>query len=201
MNNGDARENRPHAPDTSDDAADIAREAQEPDPVSVLEAEKIDLKDRLMRALAETENLRRRGERETKDAKAYAVTGFARDMLTVVDNIRRALESAKGADGADSPSVKALVEGVELTERDLLAALARHGVKLLQPEGQKFDPNFHQAMFEVPNDQVPNGTVVNVVQDGYAIGDRVLRPAMVGVSRGGPKPAAAPEQSGEPSAP
>lgn len=201
MNNGDARDKTPNGTDANDEAAEVVREDQAPetDPISVLEAEKADLKDRLMRALAETENLRRRGEREAKDAKAYAVTGFARDMLNVADNMRRALDSAKAAEGADAPGVKALIEGVELTERDLLATLGRHGVKLLEPEGQKFDPNFHQAMFEVPNDQVANGTVVQVVQNGYAIGDRVLRPAMVGVARGGPKPAPTQEQADEPS--
>lgn len=200
MNNGDARDKSPNGTDANDEAAEVLREDQAPeaDPVAALEAEKVDLKDRLMRALAETENLRRRGEREAKDAKAYAIAGFARDMLNVADNIRRALDSAKAAEGADAPGVKALIEGVELTERDLLATLARHGVKLLEPEGQKFDPNFHQAMFEVPNDKVPSGTVVQVVQNGYAIGDRVLRPAMVGVARGGPKPAPAQEQPGEP---
>ncbi|TDR94303.1 nucleotide exchange factor GrpE [Enterovirga rhinocerotis] len=163
--------------------------AAEPDAFALLEAEKNDLKDRLMRALADAENLRRRSEREVADARTYAVTSFARDMLTVADNIRRGLESAKQA--GETEATKPLIEGVELTERDLLATLARHGIKQLAPEGQKFDPNFHQAMFEVPNDQVPSGTVVQVVQTGYAIGERVLRPALVGVAKGGPKPAPA----------
>lgn len=186
--NGDARDASPNATEQDHDpAAHPPAEAAHGDPIAVLEAEKIDLKDRLMRALAETENLRRRAEREAKDAKAYAITGFARDMLNVADNIHRAIESAREADGADSPAVKALIEGVELTERDLLATLGRHGVKLLTPEGQKFDPHFHQAMFEVPTDEVPSGTVVQVLQNGYAIGDRVLRPAMVGVAKGAPR--------------
>lgn len=155
-----------------------------------LEAERADLRDRLMRALADAENLRRRSEREAADARTYAVTNFARDMLTVADNIRRALESA-GEAGQDGP-LKTLVEGIELTERDLLKTLARHGVKKLEPEGAKFDPNMHQAMFEVPSEEVPSGTVVQVVQTGYAIGDRVLRPALVGVAKGGPKQPASP---------
>ncbi len=170
--------------------------ATEPDTLAQLEAEKIELKDRLMRSLAEMENLRRRSERDAADARTYAVTNFARDMLTVADNIGRALDSAKKA--GESEAIKPLIEGVELTERDLISILARHGVKQLSPEGQKFDPHFHQAMFEVPNDKVPNGTVVQVMQTGYSIGDRVLRPALVGVAKGGPKAAApAPETPSE----
>ena len=171
-------------PDGSE--APAGTEAQ-PDPIVQLEAEKADLKDRLMRALAETENLRRRGEREAADARTYAVTGFARDMLTVADNLRRALDSAPADRSSIDEAAKALIEGIELTERDLLKTLERHGVKRLEPEGAKFDPNMHQAMFEVPNDDVPNGTVVQVVQTGYAIGERVLRPALVGIAKGGPK--------------
>ena len=155
------------------------------DPVALLEAEKTDLKDKLLRTLADMENMRRRNEREAADARAYAVTAFARDMLTVADNMRRALDSvqAEAREEAQGP-FRALIEGIELTERDLLKTLERHGVKQLDPQGQKFDPNLHQAMFEVPNPDVPNGTVVQVVQTGYTIGDRVLRPAKVGVSRG-----------------
>ncbi len=138
------------------------------------------------------DNLRRRTERDVKDAKSYSVAGFARDMLAVSDNLRRALEavSSEARDGADA-GLKTLIEGVELTERSMLSALERHGVKKIEPEGQKFDPNFHQAMFEIPNPDVPNNTVVQVVQAGFTIGERVLRPAMVGVAKGGPKAAAA----------
>ncbi|MBD8905545.1 nucleotide exchange factor GrpE [Methylorubrum zatmanii] len=154
-------------------------------------AERDEFKDRLLRTLAEMENLRRRTEREVADARTYAVTSFARDMLNAADNIRRALESVPedaraGAEGA----FKGLIEGIELTERDLAKTLERHGVKVVDPNGQRFDPNRHQAMFEVPNTEVPNGTVVQVVQTGYIIGDRTLRPALVGVSKGGPKPEA-----------
>jgi len=165
--------------------------ASQADPVAVLEAEKADLKDKLLRLMADMENLRRRTEREMADARTYAVANFARDMLNVADNVRRAIESVPdearaGAEGA----FKGLIEGIDLTERDLLKTLERHGVKKLDPQGQKFDPNVHQAMFEVPNPDVPTGTVVQVVQSGYVIGDRVLRPALVGVAKGGPKAAA-----------
>ncbi len=158
-----------------------------PDAVAQLEAEKSDLKEKLLRTLADMENLRRRTEREVADARTYAVTNFARDILSVADNTRRALESVPADAGQDEGALKSLIEGIELTERDLLKILERHKVKRLDPQGQKFDPNLHQAMFEVPNPDVPNGTVVQVVQTGYVIGDRVLRPALVGVAKGGPK--------------
>lgn len=147
-----------------------------------------ELKDRALRVAAEMENLRRRTARDVHDARSYAIANFARDMLSVSDNLGRALEAIPAeVREAGEPGFKALIEGVELTERAMLAALERHGVKKLQPEGEKFDPNFHQAMFEVPNPAVPANTVVQVVQPGYSIGDRVLRPAMVGVAKGGPK--------------
>jgi molecular chaperone GrpE len=141
------------------------------------------------------ENLRRRTARDVQDARAYAVANFARDMLSVSDNLRRALDAipAEAKAGGDA-GFKALIEGVDLTERAMLSALERHGVKKLAPEGEKFDPNFHQAMFEVPNPEVPAGTVVQVVQPGYSIGERVLRPAMVGVAKA---PAAAPGNGGK----
>ena len=217
-----------------------------PDALAALEAEKADLKDKLLRTLADMENMRRRTAREVADARAYGIANFARDVLTVADNFQRALdalpaEDREGAEGAvksfvegielterevadaraygianfardmltvadnfqraidnvpaearegAEPAFKALIEGIELTERDMLKALERHGVKRLDPQGQKFDPNFHQAMFEVPDATVPTGTVVQVVQTGYAIGERVLRPALVGVAKGGPKAAA-----------
>ncbi|RUX43941.1 nucleotide exchange factor GrpE, partial [Mesorhizobium sp. M4A.F.Ca.ET.050.02.1.1] len=151
-----------------------------------------ELKDRALRVAAEMENLRRRTVRDVHDARAYAVANFARDMLSVSDNLRRALDAIPAeAKASGDAGFKALIEGVDLTERAMLAALERHGVKKLAPEGEKFDPNFHQAMFEVPNPDVPSGTVVQVVQPGYSIGDRVLRPAMVGVAKGGPKAAVA----------
>ena len=178
-------------------AAGTARPgAGEPDAGAVIEAlnaENSQLKDRVLRTLAEMENLRRRTEREVADAKTYGVTSFARDMLTVVDNLARALEHfPPEARASADPSIRSMVEGVELTARDLETVLARHGVKKLDPKGQKFDPNFHQAIFEAPDETVPASTVSQVVQSGWTIGDRVLRPAMVGVSKGGPR--AAPTQ-------
>jgi molecular chaperone GrpE len=141
--------------------------------------------------MADMENLRRRTEKEVADAKQYGVANFAREMLSVVDNLRRAVTSVPAEDAKNaSGALKALVEGVDLTERDFLSRLARFGVKPLDPEGKKFDPNMHEALFEIPNENVPTGTVLQVVETGYSIGDRVLRPAKVGVSRGGPKLAA-----------
>jgi molecular chaperone GrpE len=167
--------------------------AGEPDPFVVLEnlqLENAALKDKVLRALAEMENQRRRTEREVADAKIYGVTSFALDMLTFADNLRRAVESlAPHAREQAGAALKTLIEGVELTERDFLSRLGKYGVKKLDPLGAKFDPNFHEALFEVLDETAPTATVVQVVEDGYAIGDRVLRPAKVGVSRGGPKPA------------
>ena len=156
-----------------------------------LMAENEELKDRALRVAAEMENLRRRTARDVQDARAYAVSNFARDMLSVSDNLQRALDAIPAEAKAENPGLKALAEGVEMTERAMLSALERHGVKKLVPEGEKFDPNFHQAMFEIPNPDVPASTVLQVVQPGYSIGERVLRPAMVGVSTGGPKHAPA----------
>ena len=159
-----------------------------PSEVEALQTENASLKDRLLRTLAEMENLRRRTEREVADAKIYGVTSFARDMLSVADNLRRGLDSlpAEARESADA-AAKSLVEGVEVTERDFLSRLTRHGVKKLEPQGERFDPNLHEALFEVPDESVPAGTVVQVVESGYTIGDRVLRPAKVGVSKGGPR--------------
>jgi molecular chaperone GrpE len=180
------------APEEAEAAAQFAPEAEAApvDPVVALEAEKAELKDKLLRALAEMENLRRRTEKDLADARAYGVTRFARDMLDVADNLRRALDSMpEGAREAAEGGFKGLIEGVDLTERDLLKKMETHNVRKITPEGQKFDPNLHQAMFEVPDETKPNGTIITVVQAGYVIGDRVLRPAMVGISKGGPKAA------------
>ncbi|NWJ24640.1 nucleotide exchange factor GrpE [Rhizobium sp. RM] len=167
---------------------DITAKAAEPDPIEVLKAENSDLRDKFLRLAAEMDNLRRRTEREVKDAKLYSVAGFARDMLAVSDNLRRALEAIPDHLKTDAEAgISGLIEGVDMTERSMLSALERHGVKRIDAEGEKFDPNFHQAMFEIPNTTVPNNTVLQVVQAGYTIGDRVLRPAMVGVAKGGPK--------------
>ena len=173
-----------------DAAGQEAAEAQpaEPDPVEALKAENSDLRDRFLRMAAEMENLRRRTERDVKDAKSYSVAAFARDMLAVSDDLRRALDAVPAdVRSTAAQSLASLLEGVELTERSMLSALERHGIKKIEAEGAKFDPHFHQAMYEIPNAEVTNNTVLQVVQAGFTIGDRVLRPAMVGVSKGGPK--------------
>jgi molecular chaperone GrpE len=174
--------------------------AAEAERIQTLERENADLKDRLLRALAEMENLRRRTERELQDQRAYAITKFAADMIGTADNLRRALEALPkpaeaAAEPAPDPGLKALVDGMELTERELLKALEKHGVRKRIPKGERFDPHRDQAMFEIPDETQPSGTVVEVVQAGYMIGERVLRPAMVGVSKGGP--ARAPEPQSE----
>jgi len=181
-----------------------AADAAQADPFAVVEklnAENGELKDRLLRSLAEMENLRRRTEREVADARAYGVTNLARDILTVADNLARALDSvpAEAREAADA-ALKALIEGVELTERDLHAALGRHGVTKLSPQGEKFDPNFHQAMYQAPNSDLPAGAVAEVIQDGWKIGERVLRPALVGVATGGPKAAPKSDEAAPPAA-
>ena len=162
--------------------------------VEALAKEVAEARDKALRTLAEMENLRKRTAKEVTDARAYGITGFARDVLDIADNLQRALDAvpAETRESAD-PMLKALIEGVELTERSLLNALEKNGVRKFDPQGEKFDPNFQQAMYEVPDPSVPPGTVVQVVQAGYTIGERVLRPALVGIAKGGAK-APAPEQ-------
>ena len=182
-----ADEVAPGAPEMPEQAAPPTE-----DPVSALVKEAAELRDRHLRTLAEMENLRRRTEREVADARTYGIANFARDILAVADSMDRALQAldAEIRDKAE-PGVKALLDGVELTERELLKVMEKHGVARLEPQGQKFDPNLHQAMFEVPDPSVAAGTVVQVVQPGYTIGGRVLRPALVGIAKGGPKAQAA----------
>jgi molecular chaperone GrpE len=143
-----------------------------------------DFKDKLLRTLAEMENLRKRTEREVADARLYAITNFAREVLAVADNMHRALTTI-GPEVRESgdAQVQAFIEGVELTERELLKALEKNGVKKFSPQGEKFDPNLHQAMYEIETTEGPPGYVAQVIQAGYMIGDRVLRPAMVAVSK------------------
>jgi molecular chaperone GrpE len=166
-----AEAENPTAPEPADPVAEAKREAAE-------------FKDKLLRTLAEMENLRKRTEREVFDARLYGIAGFARDVLAVADNMHRALD-AIGPDlrESDDAKVKALIEGVELTERELLKTLEKNGVKKFSPQGEKFDPNLHQAMYEVPTSDLPPGLVADVIQAGYMIGERVLRPAMVAVSK------------------
>lgn len=162
----------------------------EEDALDALNKELAEAKDRTLRTLAEMENLRKRTAREVSDARTYGISGFARDVLEIADNLQRALDAVPAeARAAPDPGLKALIEGVELTERSLHNALEKHGVKKFDPAGEKFDPNVHQAMYEVPDPSVPVGTVAQVVQAGYMIGERVLRPALVGVAKGGAKAA------------
>jgi molecular chaperone GrpE len=166
-----------------------AAAAGDPKPSTSLDRELAEMKDRLLRTLAEMENLRKRTEREVTDARLYGVASFARDVLSVADNIRRALEAVPAEALANAQAMKVLVDGVELTERELLKALEKNGVRQFTPHGEKFDPNVHQAMYEVPDPSVPAGSIVQVMQPGYMIGERVLRPALVAVAKGGPKAA------------
>lgn len=163
---------------------------EQPDPLAAAQREAADYKDRVLRTLAEMENLRRRTEREVADARTYGIAGFARDVLAVADNMHRALETIDpGLREQADPKLKALIEGVELTERELLKSLEKNGVRKFSPQGEKFDPNFHQAMYEVPATDVPPGHVAQVIQAGYMIGERMLRPALVGVAKAAPKQA------------
>lgn len=179
----------------ADDMADVAPledeaqveecEAEEIDPVEAeliaMRAERDDLKDKLMRALAEAENTRRRAERDRKDAEAYGGTKLARDLLSVHDNLDRALNAVEDEVREQAAG---LIEGVELTQKDLLAAFSKHKINMVSPEpGEKFDPNMHQAMFEAPIPGAEPGTIIEVMQAGFSISGRLLRPALVGVAR------------------
>lgn len=157
------------------------------DEIVALKEEAGGLKDRLLRLAAEMDNLRKRSEREKAEATLYAATNFARDLLSVADNMRRALDavSPEQRDQADEIT-KNLLSGVEVTERELLNVFQRYGIRKLETVGEKFDPNYHQAMFEVPTAEQPPGTVVQEMQAGYAIGERCLRPALVGVAKAPP---------------
>ncbi len=183
---GDMQNSDINDPSEAETAPDVAA-PEAPDALARLEAENAELKDRALRNLAEMENLRKRTEREVADSRAYAVTAFARDLLSVADNLARALTAVP--EGEENAALKALTEGVGLTGRELESTFAKHGVTKIEPQaGEKFDPNLHQAMFEVPDPSQPSGIVVQIVQPGFAISGRLLRPALVGVSKGGPKP-------------
>ena len=169
-----------NASETETDMSGTEHE-QAADPVESLEAELAEAKDRVLRMAAEMDNLRKRTEREVRDAKTYAVSAFARDVLSIGDNLQRALSAVPGE--ADE-AMKGFVEGVAMTEREFLSVLERHNIRRLDPLGERFDPNLHQAMFEAESPDHAAGHVFAVVQPGYAIGERVLRPALVGVSRG-----------------
>ena len=155
-----------------------------PDPIAVLKAEVESLRDQRLRALAEAENIRRRADREKSDASQYAVTKFARDMVSIADNFSRALAACPPElRAAADPQIRAVLDGVEATDRQLMATLERYGVKPISTEEGKFDPNLHQAIAEVPGKGKAPGSIVDVVQMGYMIGDRLLRPAMVTVAK------------------
>ena len=170
------------------EAADTQPAAEPVDALVEAQRQAAEFKDKLLRTLAEMENLRKRTEREVADTRQYAIATFARDVLAVADNMHRALD-AIGDELRQSPDskVKALVEGVDLTERELMKILERNGVRKFSPQGEKFDPNLHQAMYEVPDSEAAPGSVAQVIQAGYMLGDRVLRPAMVAVVKATPK--------------
>jgi molecular chaperone GrpE len=154
-----------------------------------LRAEAVKYKDQLLRTLAEMENLRRRTQKEREDAARYAAAPLVKDLLAVADNLNRAISSASAEARAADPALEAMVAGVEMTERGLFSVFEKHKIEPIDPVGQPFDPNWHEALFEIPDTESPNGTVLQVVEVGYRLHDRLLRPAKVGVSRGGPKQA------------
>jgi len=163
------------------------------DVIVALQAEAADLKDRLLRAHAEVENIRKRAEREKEETAKYAVTKLARDIVNVGDNFQRAIDAIPAGAAEQDAALKSFLEGVTMTERELLNVLERHGIRRVQPMHEPFNPHLHQAVMEMARSDVPSGTIVQVFQAGFMIEDRVLRPAMVAVAKGGPKPAPAPE--------
>jgi molecular chaperone GrpE len=213
LNDSDAKKSDPQlagsaapgtSPSQSQDAGEGAKSLQEV--VAALQAEVNDLRakqaeiddirDKLLRAHAEVENVRKRAEREKEDAAKYAITKLARDIVGVGDNFQRAIDAVPEGAAEQDQTLKSFLEGVTMTERELLNMLDRHGIKRLQPMNEPFNPHLHQAVLQVPRDDVPAGTVVAVYQAGYTIADRVLRPAMVGVAQGAPKSNGAPDGSG-----
>ena len=185
MNDGKetaANENSPGAPESGAPAADS-------DPLALAQAEAARLKDQLLRTLAESENMRRRAEREREDTEKYAIAKFAREVLSVADNLHRALENIPADARGSDELLNTLAVGVEATERELAAVFERQGIRRIDPVDEKFDPHLHQAIAEVPGTGKPAGTVVQVMRAGYILQDRLLRPAMVAVAKGGEAPA------------
>ena len=174
---------KPEASEAPEDAVDASPETGDEDPVAALSAQVETLKDQLLRALAEVENTRRRAQRDREEALRYGPAGLARDFLAVADNLRRAIESVEPETAQSDSAVQSLLAGVELTEKELLKVFERHSVRKIDPQGERFDAHFHQAMFEVPDADAEPGTVVQVLQPGYALHDRLLRAAMVGVAK------------------
>lgn len=187
---------RPNGEDKTDQGADdvtpetAAAPAAEPAPaaasddVAALRAEVADAKDKMLRALAEAENTRRRSERTIDDTRKYAVSGFARDLLDVADNLRRALDAVPQEERQGSPLLDSLLSGVETTEKGLQQMLERHGIRRIEPREGKFDPNLHEVMFEAEGTGKPAGEIIQLLEAGYLIHDRLLRPARVGVAKG-----------------
>ena len=161
-------------------------QADEPDELEAVYAEVADLKDKLLRAMAETENIRRRSARETAGSRKYAITDFARDMLAVADNLQRALAAVTDDARDGNPELSQLLEGVEITRKELKGHFGKHGFKELDPMGEKLDPNLHQAVVQLDDPEATQGTIIQVMQPGYVIHDRLLRAAMVGVAKGAP---------------
>ena len=179
-----------------------AQPAGNPDDIiAALRAEAADLKDKLLRAHAEVENIRKRSEREKEDTAKYAVSRFARDIVNVGDNFQRAIDAVPPGAAEQDAALKSFLEGVTMTERELLNVLERYGIRRVQPVGEPFNPHLHQAVMEIQRSDVPAGTVVQVFQAGFTIEDRVLRPAMVAVAKGGPKTAQAPDGTAGPATP
>jgi molecular chaperone GrpE len=192
----------PATPPQAQPGAEAAPQPQTPEQtIAALRAEVGELKDKLLRAHAEVENIRKRSEREKEDTSKYAVSRFARDIVNVGDNFRRAIDAVPAGAAEQDPALKSFLEGVTMTERELLNVLERYGIKRVQPLNEPFNPHLHQAVMEIARTDVPSGTVVQVFQAGFTIEDRVLRPAMVAVSKGGPKSAQASNGGAGPGAP
>ena len=195
----DTKEEKTETPETSTegtkgneienkDAEDNISDADETTEELTPDEEIAELKDKLLRTLADMENLRRRSQKDREDAVKFSAANFARDMLSVADNLRRATESIPKEDEVDGVSLAAFIEGISLTEKELISTLERHGIRKIEPMGEKFDPKFHEAMYEVPSADAENGTVMQVVEAGYVIHDRLLRPAKVGIAKVAPGP-------------
>ena len=185
---GEPDKESPWAGKTAEEEADAGEALEERD----YDAEIAELNDRLLRALAETENVRRRAQRDREETTRFAIAGFARDVLSVADNLRRALDAVP-EDAGDNEALSSLVGGIELTERELAAVFQRHGVEQIDPAGEKFDHNLHEAMFEIPTGEAEPGTVLQVVETGYVLNGRLLRAARVGIAKAPPQPETAPE--------
>jgi len=167
------------------------REKVAPETPATLKAQIAELTDRLLRAHADMENHRKMAEKEREDTAKYAISKFAKDIVQVGDNFQRAITAVPGEEIDTNPALKSFLDGVSMLDREFHNILERHGIQRLEPTGEAFDPHFHQAMMEQEDASVPHGTVLQVIQSGYQLSDRVLRPAMVVVAKGGVKPSSA----------